>query len=230
VITPTEFVPKRIRMYFIEDPDSPNPDDNGAESVSVLGNNNFAGSYSAAFTGVNQANHDNGGAEVTSGGDAAYAGDFYRYSNRTGGQARTPGQGVGVQGLATGDQDGVGASGCGFSTVPKVEMIGVAGVANCGDGGKAVGVYASVCRQDEVTKRVKRENACLLIDNRSTKEPLILGRKENGRHIFQVDGEGAVMTAPPIGYQPALLRWGLGTGDALFVQLPNGTVRQVKFV
>jgi len=195
----------------------------GEESIR-LESNGYTGKASAAMTVNSYALHDNGDDEVTAGGDAAYAADFYKFANNGGRKA--PGQQVGAQGFATGDQKGVGLSGCGMSTTPEVDMVGTAGVASAGPGGKATGLYGSVIGTEHIHSKIRWEETSLLLDAKTGKH-LQIGRNENGKQVWAVNSKGWLMTGAPPGFQATHLSFCTSTGNSLFVGFPDGEVREI---
>jgi len=222
MITQTTSTNPWHRTFVISDPDEPGPHDNGAEFTRLDGA--FSGTYSAAYTALNYALHNESEQEITAGGDGAYCADFYRKPNNGG--VKTAGQGVGAQGFGGGDQDGGGLSGVGGSTTEGVNVFGTAGGATAGPGGAATGLYGSVIGTEHVHTKVKWESASLLLDAKTGK-PLQIGRDELGRRVWLVMSDGALTMAAPFGMMPVRMKLGNSTGDDLFIEC-NGRLGKVQ--
>ncbi len=223
MITPNVFDAVRIRHYEFSEPDEPNPNDNGAESVTLTGKSSI--DYSAALTAVNQSDHPSSSPGIT-GGRVTYAMDCYADPGDA--TEVQPGETIGCQGFSTGKKHGTGISGCGFSTVPGVNMIGTAGIAGT-NGGIATGVLGALRNQAEIYNKIRRQRGCFHADNGSSREPLFIGTNGDGKELFKIDGAGGVMLGTPagLGLTPCWLKAGLPTGNKVLVEV-NGRLGELQ--
>ncbi len=197
----------------------------GGECIQYI-DGGFVGPYTAAFTVTNYV-PSTGGSNGSAGGNASYGGDFYNFINN-GGKAKQ-GCVVGVQGFCTGDQSfAIGVSGMATTFTPNIVSIGVTGVCgNYGSGGIQVGVYAGINAVADNGVEVKPESCALLVDNRSTGQPLILGRKNNGERLFELSSNGEIATSAPTGSKLAKIRLGISDSKQLILEI-NGEKFSVK--